>query len=139
MTDLLLLVLLRLVTKNMDLLALAVLNDIGSNGSALNVGSAAGERIALNCKNLIKGYGFAFVDVELFYEKNVTLGDLVLLSAGFDNCKHEKHLTFIKRYHTADSLIRASRSFSRPVNHAANNIITQRIPFCQGLSFAFVA
>ena len=94
-TDLLLLVLLGLVLQDMDLLALAVLNDVGGNGSALNVGSAAGERIAqLKGENLIKGNRFPLVYFELFDEDDVAFRDLVLLSAGFDNCVHEKHLSF---------------------------------------------
>ena len=96
MTDFLLLVLLRLVLDDIDLLALAVLHDIRNDRCTAYIGSAYDEAlIAGNSKNFVKRNFVAFVCVELLNIENVALVDLVLLSACFDNCKHEKHLTFI--------------------------------------------
>ena len=39
--------------------------------------------------NFVSGFNFELLD-----EYYIALVDLVLLSACFDNCKHEKHLTF---------------------------------------------
>ncbi len=118
MTDLLLLVLLRLVLDNVDLLALAVLNDICNNGCAINIRSAYDKTcIAGNSKQFVKCNLVAFVHVELLNKENVALVDLVLLSACFDNCKHEKHLTFIY-----DSLNKGRRihALKKAQFHAAN-------------------
>ena len=84
MTELSLLVLLRLVTQNCDLLTLAVLYDRGSDRRTLNIRSAALERTVLGrSKHLVEGIGFALGYVELLNEDNVALGNFVLLSACF--------------------------------------------------------
>ena len=55
--------------------------------------TAIGNYAFRNCKNLIK-LDFVLC-LDLLDEQYVALADLVLLSARFDYCKHEKHLTFI--------------------------------------------
>ena len=69
MTDLLLLVLLRLVLKNVELLALAVLDDISDNARALYIGSACCEALVTRqSENLIKGNCVTCCNLELFDE-----------------------------------------------------------------------
>ena len=48
-----------------------------------------------SCENAVKCYAFALSYIELLDEDYVAFVDFVLLSACFDNCKHEKHLSFI--------------------------------------------
>ena len=97
-----LLVLLCLVGHNVNLLTATVLNDVCGNLCAYNVGSSGLEACAvLKCENLIEG--------NLITLDDVALCDLVLLSAGFNNCEHEKHLSFIY-----NSLIRVSECFFDP-------------------------
>ena len=95
-THLLLLVLLGLVLEDDNLLVLAVLQNLCGYLSAVHNGSACLEAVVVReSNNLIEDDFVSFIDIELFDKNNVLLDYLVLLSAGFDNCKHEKHLTFI--------------------------------------------
>ena len=48
-----------------------------------------------NCNDLVDRELCAFFAVKLLNKDNILLCYFVLLSAGFDNCKHEKHLSFI--------------------------------------------
>ena len=105
MTDFLLFVLLGLIFENINLFALAVFKNLCSNFSTCNCGRACYEAFAGNRKNLTELNGSSFFCIELFNEDDVTLLNLVLLSARFDNCEHEKHLTF-----NIDSLIGASEN-----------------------------
>ena len=81
----------------MELLALAVLDDIRghSTGHRRRADREAGRR--RDRKNLFKGVGIALIHIELFNEDDIAFADLVLLSARFNNRKHEKHLTFFVR------------------------------------------
>ena len=92
--DMLLLVLLGFITDNVDFFALAVLDDVRghSTGHRRRADGKAGRRG--DRKNLLEGVGVALVHIELFNEDDVAFADLVLLSARFNNRKHEKHLTF---------------------------------------------
>ena len=93
--DLLLFVLLGLVLQNVDLLTLAVLDDGSFDNGTLDIGSTGNETCVGTCsKNRIKCNGVAVIDFELFGEYDVAFLDLVLLSAGYENSKHEKHLSF---------------------------------------------
>ena len=97
MTHLLLLVLLGLVLKNVDLLALAVLQNVGSDLCTLDNGSSDLQTVICgNSHNAVKSYGFTLGNIKLLDEDNVTLVDLVLLSAGFDNSKHGNVPLFLK-------------------------------------------
>lgn len=81
------LVLLGLVVENVNLLALAVLDDLGLDGGAFNDGSSElGAVVADNSQDLVKNDFVAIVDVELFDKEDVALSDAVLLTAGLDNC-----------------------------------------------------
>ena len=94
-TDLLLLVLLGLVLQNIDLLVLTVLENLGSNLGTFNSGSTYLEAVVVGqCLYAVENDLVSFICFELFNKDNVLLDYFVLLSAGFDNCKHEKHLSF---------------------------------------------
>ena len=73
MSYLLFLILLCLVLEYMDLLCLAVLNDIGGYGSALNIRSSCRKVFAgRDCKNPVKGNGFSLADVYCFPPVSIT-------------------------------------------------------------------
>ena len=94
--DLLLLVLLGLVLQNIDLLVLTVLENLGSNLSTLNNRRTNLESVVVGqCLNAVENDFVSFSNFELLYKNDVLLDYFVLLSAGFDNCKHEKHLSFL--------------------------------------------
>ena len=80
MTDLLLFVLLGLVLDYIDLLGLAVLNNVCNYSCTCYIRSTNGQRLAVNAKNLVKSNLLALSNAKLLYEDNVTLGNLVLLS-----------------------------------------------------------
>ena len=105
MTDFLLFVLLGLIFENINLLALAVFKNLCSNLGACICGRACYVAFAGYRKNFTELNGCSFFCIELFNEDDVTLLNLLLLSARFDNCEHEKHLTF-----NIDTLTGASRS-----------------------------
>ena len=110
MTHFSLLVLLCLVGHNVNLLTATVLYDVCGNLCSYNVGSSGLEACAvLKCENLIEGNLITLGCVKFLYVDDVALCDLVLLSAGFNNCEHEKHLSFIY-----NSLIRVSECFFDP-------------------------
>ena len=85
-----------LVSDNVDLLALSVFHCLCRDDCAVNVGSAYR-------KSVIDGYTenaveldlVALVNVKFFDENDVAFAYLVLLSACFDDRKHEKPLTFV--------------------------------------------
>ena len=94
-TDLLLLVLLGLVLQNVDLLTLAVLQHLSSYLRTVNNGCANLEAVLVGqSHDAVEDDLVLFIDIELLDKNNVLLDYLVLLSAGFDNSKHEKHLSF---------------------------------------------
>ena len=81
--------LLRVVLEDADLRALAVLDDLGLHGSALHNGGAEGGLVAVqDSQHLIELHGVAGLVVQLLDEDHVALGDLVLLSAGLNDCVH---------------------------------------------------
>ena len=95
MSDSRLLVLLGLVLQNVDLLVLALLENLCRDLRAFQNGSTRTEAgIAGHCYDFVEYDLVAFLRIELFNENHILLDDLVLLSAGFNDCKHEKHLTF---------------------------------------------
>ena len=94
-TDLLLLVLLGFVLHNVDLLSLAVLQYFCGNLCTVNGGGTYLEAAVVGqSHNAVENDLVSFIRFELFNKDNVLLDYFVLLSAGFDNCKHEKHLSF---------------------------------------------
>ena len=87
MADLLLLALLSLVAQDMDLLALAVLDDLSLDSRAFpHGGTELGVLAVQNCQNLVELNGFLSLSVQLLDEQDVALGNGVLLAAGHDNC-----------------------------------------------------
>ena len=72
MTEFSLLVLLSLVGHNGNLLGLAVLNCLGSNGCTLNIGSADLDSVVTcNCNNLVENnFAVAFY-IKLFDKNNI--------------------------------------------------------------------
>ena len=89
MADVLLLVLLSLVTNDIDLLALAVLDDLSLDSCTLNNGSAdLGVLAVQHCQNGIELDGGLCLSVQLFDEQDITLSHGVLLATGHDNCFH---------------------------------------------------
>ena len=84
MTDLLLLVLLSLILDYVDLLGLAILNNVCNYGCTSYIGSTNSKRLTGNAKNLIKGNLCAFLNTKLLNEDYVSLGNLILLSTCFD-------------------------------------------------------
>ena len=89
MTDLLLLALLSLVLQNVDLLALAVLDDLSLNSGTLNDGSAdLGVLTVQDSQDLLELDDGLSLSVQLLDVQDITLGDGVLLAAGNDNCLH---------------------------------------------------
>ena len=81
--------LLGVVLEDTDLLALAVLDDLGVNLRALHHGSAELGVLAVHDgQNGVEGNGLAGLDVQLLDEKRITLGNVVLLTTGHDNCLH---------------------------------------------------
>ena len=97
--DLLLLVLLRLISQNINLLALTVLDDVADNACTCYGRIACLEGISVgNCEYLVEGHGVAFICIEFFDVDDVAFVDFILLSACFDDSKHEKHLSFYDRF-----------------------------------------
>ena len=81
MTDLLLLVLLCLVAQNGDLLALAVLHDLGLHAGTLHNGSTDLGVLAIqHGQDLVELHGGLGLGVQLLDEEDVALGDGVLLA-----------------------------------------------------------
>ena len=96
MTDLLLLALLGLVLQNVDLLALAVLDDLSLNSGTLNNGSAdLGVLAVQDSQDLLELDGSLSFSVQLLDVEDVALGNGVLLAASHDNCFHLFHLLYI--------------------------------------------
>ena len=82
------------IGQDVELLALAVLDDLGDNGSALNNGSANLDRALLaNGENLIEGDFGISLSVQLLDVNDVADLDAVLLATGFDNCVHVENLS----------------------------------------------
>ena len=93
MTDVLLLVLLGLVADDVDLLALAVLDDLGLDAGTLHSGSTdLGVLAVQNSQNLIELDGSLGFRTHLFHEPDLALGYGVLLTTGHDNCFPLFHL-----------------------------------------------
>ena len=110
MTHLSLLVLLGLVGHYIDLLAFAVLHNIGRNLCTFQYGITNFEAVvAGNRENAIKLNLRTCFNIKFLNEDDISLVNLVLLYASLDYCKHEKHLSFIY-----DSLTWAARSFFIP-------------------------
>ena len=96
MADLLLLVLLCLVLEDIQLLALAILDDLGLDGSAFHQGSAdLGVFAIQDSQNLLEVDGGFCLSVQLLNVENITLSNGVLLTTGHDNCFHLFHLLYI--------------------------------------------
>ena len=89
MTDVLLLALLGLVLDDVDLLALAVLDDLGLDCGTFHHGSADLAVLAVqDGQNLIELDGGVFLRVQLLHEQDVAFGNGVLLATSNDNCLH---------------------------------------------------
>ena len=74
------------IGQDVELLALAGLDDLGNNGSALNNGSADLDRALLaNGENLIEGDFAVVLSVQLL-DVATSPTYAVLLATGFDNC-----------------------------------------------------
>ena len=94
-TDLLLFVLLGFVLQNVDFLALAVPQYLGCDLGTVNNGRTDPEAVGIRQSlDLIEHDLVPLGNRKLLNEDDVLLDYFVLLSAGFDNCKHEKHLSF---------------------------------------------
>ena len=77
------------IGQDVELLALAGLDDLGNNGSALNNGSADLDSALLaNGENLIEGDFAVVLSVQLLDVDDVAALNAVLLATGFDNCVH---------------------------------------------------
>ena len=95
MADVALLALLSLVLQDVDLLALAVLDDLSLNSCAFNDGSAElGVLTIQNCQNLLERDSFVSLVFQLLDVQDITLGNSVLLAASYDNCFHLFHLLY---------------------------------------------
>ena len=82
-------VLLGTVLEDGDFPGLAVLQDLGFDGSAVNHGSPeAGVLAVYNGQHLIEGYGVVGGDVQLLDEELVALADIVLFPTGNNNRLH---------------------------------------------------
>ena len=89
MPDLLLLALLSLVLQDVDLLALAVLDDLSLNGGTLDNGSTdLGVLTIQDSQDLLELDGSHSLSGQLLDEQNGALGDGELLTTGNDNCLH---------------------------------------------------
>jgi len=96
MTLTLTITLLGVVLEDADLLALAVLHDGSLDRSTLNNGGTEGCVLAVqDSQDLLKLDGFAGLDGQLLDEEHVALCDLVLLTAGHDDCVHFFFNSFI--------------------------------------------
>ena len=96
MTDVLPLTLLGLVLDDVDLLALAVLNDLSLDDSTFNNGSAdLGILAVQDSQNLLELDGLLSLNVQLLDVQDITLSHGVLLTAGHDNCFHFTFTYFI--------------------------------------------
>ena len=77
------------IGQDVELLALAVLDDLGHNGSALNNGSANLDRALLaNGENLNEGDFAVVLSVQLLDLDDVADLNAVLLATGFYDCVH---------------------------------------------------
>ena len=96
MADVLLLALLSLVLDDVDLLALAVLNDLGLDSSTLNHGSAdLGVLTVQHSQDLLELHGSLSLCLQLLDVQDIALGNSVLLATGHDNCFHSQFTYFI--------------------------------------------
>ena len=89
-TELALLILLGLVGEDNNLLRLAVLENLCGDARAFNRGSSDYNAVILADGNdLVKGDLLLRLCVQLFDEYDIAGLNLLLLSAGFDNCVHQ--------------------------------------------------
>ena len=88
MTDVLLLTLLGLVLDDVDLLALAVLNDLSLDDSTFNNGSADLGILAVQDSQNVELNGSLSFSVQLLDVQDIALSNGVLLATGHDNCFH---------------------------------------------------
>ena len=87
MADVLLLALLSLVLQDVDLLALAVLDDLSLNGGTLDNGSTdLGVLTVQDSQDLLELDDGLSLSVQLLDEQDITLSDGVLLATSNDNC-----------------------------------------------------
>lgn len=89
--------LLGLVLKDDNLLALAVFHHGGVHGSAFHHGGAELGRVAQDGQDLVKLDGVTGFLGQLLDEQNVAFRDLILLSAGLNDCMHCSCTSFL--YH----------------------------------------
>ena len=90
MASLLVRVLLCLVLVDDDLLSLALFQDFAYDRSTLYNGLTDLDTIfRSDSQNFIDSYGFSNLSVQLFYVDDIAFCDLLLLSAGLDNCIHD--------------------------------------------------
>ncbi len=104
MSELFLFIFLGLIFQNVNFLALALLDNGSRYACAFH--SRHSSLKAAVCgyrEHTVKRYLFTGLCLKLFYKEDIALLNLVLLSARFDYCKHEKHLTFVY-----DSLMQAA-------------------------------
>ena len=89
--------LLGIVLEDADLLALAVLHDLGLHGSALHNGGAEGSLLTVDDgQDLLELHGIASLVVQLLDVDHIALGHLVLLAASHDNCVHSFQLLHLR-------------------------------------------
>ena len=89
MTHLPFFVLLGLVGEDSDFLGLAVLDDFGIDLGALDIGRTDFDAVvSANCEDLVKYDFVVCFDVELLDVELLAGFDLVLFSAGFNDCLH---------------------------------------------------
>ena len=82
-------VLLGTILEDGNLLGLAVLQNLGLDGSAFDHGSTELGVLAVhNRQHLIEGNGVISIHVQLLDEELVALADVVLLATGNDDCLH---------------------------------------------------
>ena len=96
-TLLLLFVLLGLVLEHNDLLCLCVAKNGTAYLAAVHIRLAGLDAVFVSKSNNVEINLCVFFGSELFNKNHVADTYLVLLSAGFDYCVHEKHLSFIIR------------------------------------------
>src|ERR1700753_1125128 len=82
-------VLAALLLEGDDLLALALLDDLGGHGGALDQRRAMLRRVAAQHQDFAQGDRAAGVADQLFDLQDVVLGHFVLLAAGADNREHD--------------------------------------------------
>ena len=89
-------VLFSLKFKDVNLLSLTVFYDSGFDFSTVNNGGTkSGLFIIDDCKNFIKFNALSGFYSKLLYKQNISLGDIILFAASFNNSVHHTVCTFL--------------------------------------------